>query len=39
MLSLSADSVQQKLACKLKLLFVKRKTVLSAIRKTVVPLS
>jgi len=38
MLSLSADGAQQELASKLKLLFVKRKTVLSARRKTVVPL-
>lgn len=39
MLSLSADGAQQELACKLKHLFVKKKTVLSATRKTVVPLS
>lgn len=37
--SSSADGAQQELACKLKLLLLKRKTVLSAIRKTVVPLS
>lgn len=35
-LSLSADGAQQELACKLKLLFVKRKAVFSAIMKTVV---
>lgn len=38
-LPLSADGAQQELACTLKLLFVKRETVLSALRRAVVPLS